>query len=51
MTTPRELPHYTLDDHRLFDDHYGKVADASREAFEFDLGPCSFRFDFSRIWP
>lgn len=36
---------------RLFDGHYGKAADLSRETFEFDLGPCRFGFDFSRIWP
>ncbi|WP_286738085.1 hypothetical protein [Thiomonas sp. SCN 64-16] len=28
-----------------------KLADATDETLEFDLGKCRIAFDFSRIWP
>lgn len=36
--------------YRLQDGRYIKQADLSRESFDFDLGPCSFTLDFSRLW-
>ena len=39
---------------RLFSLHVGryiKLADATDETLEFDLGKCRIAFDFSRIWP
>lgn len=29
---------------------YSKVVDAENDKLEFDLGPCSIAFNFSRIW-
>jgi len=36
--------------YRLQDGRYIKQADLSREPFDFDLGPCRFPLDFSRLW-
>lgn len=36
--------------YRLHDGRYIKMMDASKEMIEFDLGKCSIRFDFDKIW-
>lgn len=36
--------------YRLHEGRYIKQADLARESFEFDLGPCRFGLDFSRLW-
>ncbi|MGF1642658.1 MAG: Uma2 family endonuclease, partial [Thiotrichales bacterium] len=37
--------------YRLHDGRYIKHLDATDEVVDFDLGKCTARFDFGRIWP